>query len=102
MNVILFNGVGTNVPTDVDDPRRPENFAVCPSLLTQPAADRRTPLHLSEPFLARIRHVPVRIAMLENAGHYPLEQPGLSQMVDTIDGFYREVTARRVPPRTLS
>ncbi|MCA3848070.1 MAG: alpha/beta hydrolase, partial [Burkholderia sp.] len=55
-----------------------------------------------EPFLARIRRVPVRVAMLENAGHYPLEQPGLSQMVDAIDGFYREVTARRVEPRTLS
>jgi pimeloyl-ACP methyl ester carboxylesterase len=80
----------------------PEDFAVCPILLTQPAADRWTPLHLSEPFLARIRRVPVRVAMLENAGHYPLEQPGLSQMVDAIDGFYREVTARRVEPRTLS
>nr|WP_322013149.1 alpha/beta hydrolase [Paraburkholderia sp. J12] len=72
----------------------PEDFTVCPILLTQPAADRWTPLHLSEPFLARIRQVPVKIAMLENAGHYPLEQPGLSQMVDTIDAFYRNAAAR--------
>ncbi|KEZ05716.1 lysophospholipase [Burkholderia sp. MSh2] len=77
----------------------PEDFAVCPILLTQPAADRWTPLHLSEPFLARIRRVPVKVAMLENAGHYPLEQPGLSQMVDAIDAFYREVTAGRVGSR---
>lgn len=69
----------------------PENFNVCPILLTQPAEDRWTPLHLSKLFLSRIRKVPVKIVMLENAGHYPLEQPGLSQMVDTIDHFYREV-----------
>lgn len=69
----------------------PEEFDVCPVLLTQPAADRWTPLHLSEPFLRRIRHVPVETVMLENAGHYPLEQPGLSQMVDAIDAFYRKV-----------
>ncbi len=69
----------------------PEDFEVCPVLLTQPAADRWTPLHLSEPFLARIKKVPVTTVMLENAGHYPLEQPGLSQMVDAIDAFYRGI-----------
>ncbi|WP_231716758.1 alpha/beta fold hydrolase [Burkholderia ubonensis] len=72
----------------------PEDFDVCPVLLTQPAADRWTPLHLSEPFLERIRKVPVKVVMLDNAGHYPLEQPGLGQMVDAIDAFYREVTAQ--------
>ncbi|MBR7900862.1 alpha/beta hydrolase [Burkholderia multivorans] len=71
----------------------PEDFDVCPVLLTQPAADRWTPLHLSEPFLQRIRKEPVKVVMLDNAGHYPLEQPGLSQMVNAIDAFYREVTA---------
>lgn len=72
----------------------PENFEVCPVLLTQPAQDRWTPLHLSEPFLQRIRKVPVSVVMLENAGHYPLEQPGLSQMVDAIDTFYRQLATR--------
>ncbi|WP_423380170.1 hypothetical protein [Burkholderia sp. LMG 32019] len=71
-------------------------------ILTQPAADRWTPLHLSEPFLARIHRVPVSVTMLENAGHYPLEQPGLSQMVDAIDAFYREVTAEHVDHRAPS
>jgi len=75
----------------------PEDFDVCPILLTQPAADRWTPLHLSEPFLKRVARVPVKIVMLENAGHYPLEQPGLSQMVDAIDAFYRDVTALAYP-----
>lgn len=72
----------------------PEDFNVCPILLTQPAADRWTPLHLSEPFLKRVRKVPVKVVMLENAGHYPLEQPGLSQMVNAIDAFYRDVATR--------
>ncbi|WP_254596703.1 alpha/beta hydrolase [Burkholderia aenigmatica] len=80
----------------------PEDFAVCPILLTQPAADRWTPLHLSEPFLQRVRKVPVKVVMLENAGHYPLEQPGLSQMVEAIDAFYREVTAQPADVRAPS
>lgn len=71
----------------------PEDFDVCPILLTQPAADRWTPLHLSAPFLQHVRKVPVKTTMLDNAGHYPLEQPGLAQMVDAIDAFYRDAAA---------
>lgn len=78
----------------------PEQFDVCPILLTQPAADHWTPLHLSEPFLGRIGKVPVDTVMLDNAGHYPLEQPGLSQMVDAIDAFYAKVAVAR--PRARS
>ncbi|WP_431207374.1 hypothetical protein [Burkholderia cepacia] len=63
-------------------------------LLTQPAADRWTPLHLSEPFLACIRRVPVKVTKLENTGRYPIEQPGLPQMVAAIDAFCRDVTAQ--------
>ena len=37
----------------------PEDFDVCPILLTQPGEDRWTPLHLSEIFLSRIGRVPV-------------------------------------------
>jgi len=79
----------------------PEDFNVCPILLTQPAADRWPPLHLSEPFLKRVRKVPVQVVMLENAGHYPLEQPGLSQMVDAIDAFYRDVAAQAPATKAL-
>jgi alpha-beta hydrolase superfamily lysophospholipase len=68
----------------------PEDFDVCPILLTQPAKDRWTPLHLSEPFLNRIKKVPVKIVMLENAGHYPIEEPGLTQMHDAILQFVTE------------
>jgi hypothetical protein len=37
--------------------------------------------------LKRIRRVPVKTVMLENAGHYPIEQPGLDQMVTAIQEF---------------
>ncbi|GAB3866540.1 alpha/beta fold hydrolase [Nocardioides maradonensis] len=73
-----------------DPPVSPEAFDVCPVLLTQPAADRWTPLHLSEPFLSRITKVPVTTVLLENAGHYPLEQPGLDQMVEAVAAFCRD------------
>jgi alpha-beta hydrolase superfamily lysophospholipase len=70
----------------------PEDFDVCPVLLTQPAADRWTPVHLSEPFLGRIAKVPVETVLLENAGHYPFEQPGLDRLVDAVEGFCRKVS----------
>ncbi|MCG5078898.1 alpha/beta hydrolase [Paraburkholderia tagetis] len=70
----------------------PEDFDVCPVLLTQPAQDRWTPLHLSQLFLQRIKRVPVAVTMLENAGHYPLEQPGLNQMVTAIHDFCVDAT----------
>ncbi len=71
----------------------PEAFDVCPVLLTQPSADRWTPLHLSEPFLSRITKVPVTRTLLDNGGHYPLEQPALDQMVETIAAFVAARTA---------
>lgn len=69
----------------------PEDFDVCPILLTQPDQDKWTPLHLSELFLARIRKVSVVTVKLEKAGHYPLEDPGLQQMVDAIIKFVHEI-----------
>ena len=74
----------------------PEAFNVCPILLTQPAKDRWTPLHLSELFLRRIRKVPVKTVMLENAGHYPLEQPGLQQMHDAIVAFINTLSSQTI------
>jgi alpha-beta hydrolase superfamily lysophospholipase len=71
----------------------PEDFDVCPILLTQPGEDRWTPLHLSEIFLSRITRVPVTTVILEGASHYPIEQPGLDQMVDAIEAFIHEQVA---------
>ncbi|SKG69043.1 Lysophospholipase-like protein [Mycobacteroides abscessus subsp. bolletii] len=71
----------------------PADFDACPVLLTQPAEDRWSPRHLSTPVLSKIGKVPVEEVALENAGHYPLEDPGLQQMVDAIDDFVRRVSA---------
>ena len=68
----------------------PENFAVAPVLLTQPDADRWTPLHLSKPFLSRITRVPVKQIMLPNGGHCPLEESALVPMVEAISAFAAE------------
>jgi len=64
-----------------------EDFDVCPILLTQPAEDRWSPWELSELTLRRIGRVPVEVTILEGAGHYPLEEPGLGQMVDAVHKF---------------
>ncbi|TQV99355.1 hypothetical protein V2A60_004833 [Cordyceps javanica] len=64
-----------------------EEFDVCPILLTQPAEDRWTPLHLSTLVLDKISKVPVKIVELEGAGHYPLEDKGLQQLADAILEF---------------
>lgn len=69
----------------------PEDFDVCPILLTQPTEDRWTPLEISTVFLDRVRRVPVNSVMLDGAGHYPLEEPGLTQMQDAIEAFCRDV-----------
>lgn len=71
----------------------PSDFDACPVLLTQPAEDRWTPHHLSGPVLSRITKVPVDTVMLDNAGHYPLEDPGLRQMEDAIADFVTRTTA---------
>ncbi|MFJ3648800.1 alpha/beta hydrolase [Streptomyces murinus] len=71
----------------------PEDFDACPVLLTQPAEDRWTPHHLSVPVLSRITKVPVDTVMLDNAGHYPLEEPGLRQMQDAIADFVTKCAA---------
>lgn len=65
----------------------PEDFKVCPILLTQPDKDRWTPLHLSKPFLEKIKHVPVTIKILENGSHYPVEITALKQLHEYILKF---------------
>jgi len=72
----------------------PDDFDVCPVLLTQPGADRWTPLRLSEPFLDRLVEVPVTKVVLEDGGHYPIEQPALDRMVEAVSAFVAERAGR--------
>jgi pimeloyl-ACP methyl ester carboxylesterase len=44
----------------------------------------------SELFLKRITKVPVQKVMLDGAGHYPLEQPGIDQLHAAIAAFVKD------------
>lgn len=72
----------------------PEDFDVCPVLLTQPAEDGWTPLWMAEAFTKRLKKVPVRKVMLDNGSHYPVEEPALTQMHDAILAFVHENLAK--------
>lgn len=59
----------------------PEEFTAAPVTLLHPAADRWVPPEPSLRFLDRIA-TPTQSFLLENCGHFPIEEPGLTQMVD--------------------
>lgn len=61
----------------------PGTFDAAPLTLVHPAADRWTPPELSIRFLERI---PGRtdLVLLENCGHFPIEEPGLTRLVTTL------------------
>jgi alpha-beta hydrolase superfamily lysophospholipase len=58
----------------------PEDFTICPVWLVHPGADRWTPLPLSQVFFDRIA-APKTLVILDNAGHYPIETPGIHQLI---------------------
>lgn len=59
--------------------RSPDAFDLCPVLLAHPADDRWTRAALSLPFFEALA-APKRLVMLDNAGHFPIEQPGFDQL----------------------
>lgn len=69
----------------------PEDFDVCPVLLAHPAADRWTTLEASQPFFDRIKG-PKELAMLENCGHLPVEEPGVSQLEEKMVSFLQRLS----------
>ncbi|ORB28774.1 alpha/beta hydrolase [Mycolicibacterium parafortuitum] len=71
----------------------PEDYTGAPVTLVAPAADAWTPPELSIRFLQRIS-APTEVVMLEGCGHFPVEEPGLTQMRDALTQV-----AARVAPR---
>ncbi|MBU8828263.1 alpha/beta hydrolase [Mycolicibacterium goodii] len=61
----------------------PEQFDAAPVTLVHPGADEWTPPSLSIRFLDRMP-APTRTVLLRNCGHYPIEEPGLSQLVEAL------------------
>ncbi len=68
----------------------PEAFDRCPVLLAHPAEDHWTDVRISKPFLDRIA-ADTSLVMLENCGHFPIEQPGLSQLQQAALEFLQSV-----------
>jgi alpha-beta hydrolase superfamily lysophospholipase len=64
----------------------PEDFRVCPVLLTHPGVDRMTEISLSRRFFDRLA-APKRMVVLEGASHMPTEHPGVDQMESAIVEF---------------
>src|SRR5690606_36922371 len=62
---------------------RPENVTAAPSTLVHPAADAWTP---PAPSVRLLERVPGRreIVLLGNCGHFPVEEPGVAQLVATL------------------
>jgi alpha-beta hydrolase superfamily lysophospholipase len=64
----------------------PEKYNHIPVLMVHPADDRWTPVKASDIFFNKIASEKKRV-MLDNAGHFPMEEPGLSQMEHAIMDF---------------
>lgn len=65
-------------------------FNKCPILLTQPDKDQWTPLHLSERSMKGIK-APFTVKLLENGGHYPMEETALVQLIQYADEFIQSL-----------
>jgi alpha-beta hydrolase superfamily lysophospholipase len=66
----------------------PQQFSLCPVLMTHPEDDRWTPVEVSRLFFDKIQ-APKRLRMLENAGHFPIESPGLQQLEEESINFIK-------------
>lgn len=73
----------------------PESFNAAPVTLLHPAADRWTPPELSIAFLERIA-APTKLVLLDNCGHYPIEEPGLSQAAEALRAIRDDVLSRAI------
>lgn len=71
----------------------PSSFDAAPVTLVAPAADRWTPPEVSIAFLQRISG-PTKLVMLENCGHFPVEEPGIGRLRDEVLATVSEVAQR--------
>jgi alpha-beta hydrolase superfamily lysophospholipase len=74
----------------------PEHFDACPVLLAHPAADRWTSIASSRPFFDRIKGSK-ELVLLDNCGHFPIEQPGITQLEQAAVVFLQGIAAEAGP-----
>lgn len=68
----------------------PEDFDVCPVILTQSENDPWTPEFLSDIVLDKIKKVAVKKVKLRNGSHYPIEAEVLEDLHKYILEFINE------------
>jgi alpha-beta hydrolase superfamily lysophospholipase len=81
----------------------PQDFRVCPVLLTHPGVDRMTEISLSRRFFDRLA-APKRMVVLEGASHMPTEHPGVEQLESAVVEFVAGLAREHVhgaPPAAL-
>lgn len=70
----------------------PENFDHCPILLAHPEADRWTDIASSQVFYDKL-NCEKSLVMLDNCGHFPIEQPGIGQLEVAIKAFLEKISS---------
>jgi alpha-beta hydrolase superfamily lysophospholipase len=71
----------------------PEEFDICPLLLAHPEDDRWTPVESSLIFFNKLK-CNKKMMILQNAGHFPIEKPGINQLEDYAVSFINEVISK--------
>ncbi|MBF6434815.1 alpha/beta hydrolase [Nocardia cyriacigeorgica] len=89
-------GGGVRVPLGfladfLDFTHTPPESTTTPLTLAHPAADRWTPPELSLRLLHRIA-AQTRLVLLDGCGHFPIEDPGIRRLRDTLIGVLEEVS----------
>lgn len=94
-------GAGNRVPLhfmrslfDACPDIEPEQFDDCPVLLAHPADDRWTTVEASRLFFDRLKGEK-QLVLLERCGHFPVEEPGVSQLRNAVLGFLEGVCRKR-------
>lgn len=71
----------------------PPESMTTPLTLVHPAADAWTPMELSVRVLARVA-APTKLVVLRECGHFPIEAPGVTDLVDTVAELAASHTSR--------
>jgi alpha-beta hydrolase superfamily lysophospholipase len=67
-----------------------DQFNTVPALLVHPEKDNWTPMAASELFFDKIQSQKTKV-ILENAGHFPIEKPGIEQLENAIVDFVQKI-----------
>lgn len=96
-------GGGNRVPLgllaslfDTTPALEPEQFRRCPVLMVHPACDDWTPVAISDRFFQRLA-APKQRVLLDDCGHFPIEQPGLDQLRDALLPFVQHIASENAP-----